>query len=183
MLPKSKIITALGMFTLLFSMVAVMPASAETAIQRGRPVGDQLVEFKRTAFEMRNEADALKSLTFSRGLNWQSHSSRLNALKDRVNEMGRSLAELEASKARAIEGQALAIEHARPHLVSVAANLTEAIQLVNENRSHIHLSEYREAVSDIYAQAEALHNKLDTILDYEDARKRFEDLELQSAQL
>jgi hypothetical protein len=142
-------------------------------------VADQLADFKRTAFEMRREADTLKSFTPNKRLHWQSHTYRLDALKNHVNEMGKSLAELEALKPTATDSQGIAIEHARSHLVSVAQNLTQAIELVREKRNNVHWAEYGEAVSNIYAHADALHTKLDTILDYENAKVRFDSLELQ----
>jgi hypothetical protein len=161
-------------------------AGAETAtFQRSSEVAEQLADFKRTAWELRREADALNSVTPSKRLSWQSHTYRLDALKDHVNEMGKTLAALEAQKSAATEGQRMAIEYVRPHLVSVAQNVTQAIELVNEDRKNVHWGEYAEAVSNIYDHADALHGKLDTILDHEDARMdyenarmRFETLEL-----
>jgi len=95
--------------------------------------------------------------------------------------MGKTLAELEALKPLASENQGMAIEHARPHLVSVAQNLTQSIELVQENRNNVHWGEYGEAVSNLYVHADALHTKLDTILDYADAKMRLDSLELQPA--
>ena len=141
-------------------------------------VADQLSDFKRTAFEMRREADTLRSFTQSKQLSWQSHTYQLSALKEHVNELGRTLAELEAQKPMASENQVMAIEHARLHLVPVAQNLTQAIELVNDNRSNVHWTEYAGAVKDIQAHADELHNKVDTILDYEAARMRLDNLEL-----
>jgi hypothetical protein len=129
---------------------------------------------------MRHEADILSSFTPNKQLSWESHAVRLHALKDHVNLMGQSLAELEAMKPTANLTQALAIEHARPHLVSVAENLTEAIELVNENRRNVNWGDYGEAVSDVYSHADALHTKLDAILDYEKAKQRFDSMELQA---
>lgn len=80
------------------------------------------------------------------------------------------LSDLDAQKTAGTDSQSLAIEHARPHLVSVAQNLTQAITLVTENRDNINCKEYADGVGDIYAHADALHNKTDTILDYEEAR-------------
>ncbi|HTT24934.1 MAG TPA: hypothetical protein VMG82_38825, partial [Candidatus Sulfotelmatobacter sp.] len=111
-------------------------------------------------------------------LSWRSHAARLSVLRDHVNEMGRSLAELEAMKPMANQTQTLAIENARPHLVSVASNLTDAIDLVNENRWNVYWSDYGEAVRDVYSHADALHTKLDTILEYEKGKARMENLEL-----
>jgi hypothetical protein len=162
-------------------LVPATSAVAETATQTHAQVADRLADFKRTAFEMHREADTLQSHTRNKQLSWQSHTYRLNALKGYVNEMGKTLAELEAQKPVARDGQAMAIEQARPHLVSVAQNLTQAIELVNERRSNVHWAEYGEAVTNIYDQADALHTKLDTILDYENAKVRLDRLELQPA--
>jgi hypothetical protein len=163
----------------LFIVAFAGSASAEIAIQKNAELTRELSDFKRVALEMRREADVLSSFTPQRQLSWQSHASRLNTLRDHVNELGESLAQLEAMKPVANETQTQAIDHARPHLVSVAKNLTEAIELVNEDRRNVYWGDYGEAVSDVYSQADALHGKLDAILDYEKAKTRLETLELQ----
>lgn len=179
MLSKTKLLMTSSLLTVMLLVGMAGSALAESSTFHNPHVAKQLVDFKRTASELRSEADALNSMTPHKRLSWQSHSYRLDTLKNHVNSMGKSLAELEAQKAIATEGQALAIEHARPHLVSVAQNLTQAIELVNEDRNSVHWGDYGAAVNDIYTHAEALHTKLDTILDYENARMRFDRLELQ----
>ena len=143
-----------------------------------RPLGDQLKDFKYTTYAMLKEADTLNSLVPRRGLQWESHTYRLNALREHVNRLGKILSELEAQKAAGTHSQSLAIEHARPHLVSVAQNLTQAITLVNENRNNINSNEYADAVRNIYVHADALYNNTDTILDYEEAAVRLNKLAL-----
>jgi septal ring factor EnvC (AmiA/AmiB activator) len=170
-----------SLLTVLLSVAAVNTALAESTAFHNPEVSNQLKDLKRTASAMRDEADALKSMTVNKRLSWQSHTDRLSTLKKHVNEMGKSLADLENQKAAATEEQVLAIEQTRLHLVPVAENLTLAIELLNERRTNVHLGEYGDAAGDIYAQAEALHTKLDGILDYEDARLRFKRLELQPA--
>ena len=179
MVLTNKLLIASSAMTVFLLVALASSAFAETAIQKKAQVAEQLSDFKRTAFEMRREAGTLKSFTPYKRLDWQSHTYRLDALKNHVNEMGKALAELEAMKPMASGNQGTAIEHARPHLVSVAENLTQAIELVNENRSNVYWGEYGEAVSNLYTQADALHAKLDTILDYEKARTRLDSLELQ----
>jgi len=183
MLPKPKTLIASSLLTILLLVGLSDSALAETTSFPNSQVTKQLTDFKQTASEMRREADTLKSMTPNKRLSWESHTYSLATLKDQVNEMGRALAELEAQKSIATEGQVLAIEHARPHLALVAQNLTQAIELVNENRNSVQWDEYADTVNGIYAHADALHTKLDTILDYEKVRLRFDRLELEPSSL
>lgn len=72
----------------------------------------------------------------------------------------------------------MAIDHARPHLESIAETLTLAIQLVDEDRRNVNSTEYVEAVSSVYAHAHDLHTKVEAILDLEASKVRFDKLEL-----
>ena len=175
----AKLRTVRSALTILLMVVLAAPAFAEISTRNAERlrVSDQLTDFKRTAFDMCREADTLKSFVPGKRLHWRSHTYMLDVLKNHVNEMGKTLEELEAVKPSVSEGQTIAIERSRPHLVSVAQNLTQAINLVQGDRSSVYRPEYGEAVSKIYAHADALHTKIDTVLDYENARLRFENLE------
>jgi hypothetical protein len=154
--------------------VAVGSAFADNA----KRFSNQLSDFKQTAAELRRDADMLDSHSRNTGLSWQTHIYQLNVLRNQVNELGKTLADLEAQKAIATDGQSMAIEHARPHLVAIAANLTQAMDLVRENRSSVYRPGYTDLVADIYGHADDLHNKVDTILDFEASRVRLDKLEL-----
>jgi hypothetical protein len=171
--------TVRSLSTMLLVAVLAAPAFAEISTRNVErlQVADHLTDFKRTAFDMRREADTLKSFVPSKRLHWQSHTYILDVLKNHVNQMGKTLEKLEAVKPSASEGQTIAIDRSRPHLVSVAQNLTKAINLVQEDRNSVYWSEYGEAVSKIDAHAAALHTTIDTALDYENARLRFDNLE------
>lgn len=181
MLAANRLLMGSSFLAALLSVAMVNAALAESTTFHNPKVATQLKELKHTANAMRNEADRLQSMTRSKRFSWQSHSDRLMTLKSHVNQIGKSLADLENQKSVASEEQVFAIEQIRVHLVPVAENLTQAIELLNERRTNIHWGEYGEAVSDIYAHADALHTKLDTILDYQDARLRFDPLEGQPA--
>jgi len=142
-------------------------------------IADQLADFKSKASRLSQEADALQSHVRQR-LTWQSQSSRLGTIADHVNQMGKSLAELEAMKPMATDNQQMAIEHSRDHLVAISEHTTRAIELIKDNRHNVQFTEYGDTVNDLQAHAEVLHTKLDTILDFENARLRMEALELQS---
>jgi len=166
---------------MLFCALTTVSARAEVSNPGvvGHPeVANQLTSFKRTASAMRDHAGELHSITPNRQLHWRSHSSRLSTLKHQVNELGGMLASLEDLQHQANPGQRLAIEHARPHLAAVAEELTQAIQLVSEDRRSVYWPAYADRISNISSRATSLHETLDAILDYENARVRLDRLEL-----
>jgi hypothetical protein len=168
-------------FTLLFVAALATSASAESRMQTGdaqRDVGDRLADFKRAASQLCREAATLDAHGRSR-VSWQTHTFQLQAVKDHVNQLGTTLAELEDLKPHASESQRVVIEQARPHLLSLVQSTTRAFELIKDNRGSIHFPEYCEAASDIYAHADALHMKLDAVLDLENAKERLDALELQ----
>ena len=158
--------------------VSAFADSPKSTDAQQRQVTDQLTDFKNSAYALRREADTLGSRAHAR-VSRQTHTHSLQNVRDHVNELGKSLAELEAMKPMASDGQKMAIENAREHLVSVAQNTTRAIELINDNRTSVHFSDYIEAVKNIQTHSDALHTKLDTVLDFEDARERLEALDLQ----
>jgi hypothetical protein len=174
MLRRNRIMLPSSIIAVLLSVGLASPAFADNP----KRVGKQLSSFKMTASQMRSEADLLKSYTPSKRLSWQSHTSQLNILREKVNQLGKDLAYLESHKPVAAENQVMAMEHARPHLESIAENLTRAIELVDEDRSNVYSAEYVEAVDSVYTHADDLHSKVDTILDYEASKVRFDKLDL-----
>jgi folate-dependent tRNA-U54 methylase TrmFO/GidA len=143
----------------------------QAQMERDR-VRDQLREFKSAAFALVRETDTFHCLIPSKNLSFESHTYRLNELRYRVNQLGKLLTKLEAETSVATEGQAMAIEQARPDLVSVAQNLTQAIALANQNYHNVNSMDYAEAVGNIYAHANALYSNMDSILDYAEAEMR-----------
>ena len=174
MLRRKRFMLSSSILAVLLSVSLAIPALADNP----KRVGQQLSSFKTAASQMKSEADLLKSYTPSKRLSWQTHTSQLVVLRDQVNQLGRDLAFLEANKPVATKNQVMAIDHARPHLESIAENLTLAIQLVDEDRRKVSSTEYVEAVNSVYSHADDLHTKVSAILDYEASKGRFDKLEL-----
>ena len=161
---------------------AVTPAHADTGAENAKihpVVSDHLKDFKSTVFQMRREAAKLDSFLPGNQISWESHSRALRNLTDHVNELGRTLAQMEALKDVSGESQRMAIENARPDLVVVAQNVTQAIELLNENRRTTFSPDYDDAVKNVYKHSDSLYQKMDTLLDYESARTRLDKLELE----
>ena len=105
----------------------------------------------------------------------------LETLKTHINRLGQTLTNLEELKPQANEGQRLAIENARPHLVGAAQELTEAIDLLSDDRSSVILVAVLESGDSLYNHAYSLHETVDTIMDYEKARIWLVDLDLSTS--
>jgi hypothetical protein len=180
---KKKLFIPLAVLILTLTVVpTLMPANAEVPAEKASShpvVSEQLSDFKSTVAELRREADTLNSFMPGNQMSWQTHNFSLNRLKNHVNDLGKTLARMEALKPESGDIQQMAIENARPHLSAIALNLTQAIELVNTDRNSInHSTEYADAVRSVYQHSDSLYEKMDTLLDYESARSRFNSLEL-----
>lgn len=140
-------------------------------------VASHLSQLQVTAGEASRTADELESLTRNR-VSWQSHAAYLASLRDSVNRMGGTLSELEALKPDASDLQVKAIDHARPHLETLAANVEGAILSLNADKNTIHQIGYRDNLRDIAERADTLVDTVDAIRDYEQASLRLGDLEV-----
>jgi hypothetical protein len=159
---------------------AVTPALAEATAEKSAThpvVSNHLTDFKSGAYQMRKEADRLNTL--GSRVSWQTHSQSLGTLTDQVNDLGKVLARMEALKTESGQTQQMAIESVRTHLVAVAQSLTQAIEMLRENRYSISQPAYADTLESLYKHSHSLYEKVDTILDYEGARTRFDNLELQ----
>ena len=172
------------MAALLMGVLAAVPARADESKDVDNPhpdVSNQLAFFKLTALDMRTQADRLDSMTPSRQLDWRTHAQSLETLKAQVNQLGRTLASLEELKSQANQGQRMAIENARPHLVIVAQEVTRAIDLLSDDRQSVYQLPYSGTVSNLHNHASTLYETVDTIMDYEDARIRLVNLDLSTS--
>jgi hypothetical protein len=169
------------MIAMLGGILTALPAKADVSesVDKGHPVvAKELSSFKQTAWEVVRHADQLDAITPNRQLNWTTHLQSLDALKENVNQLGRSLASLEELKPQASEEQRMAIESARPSLVAAAAHLTQAFELLSDDRRNIYLQPYSDTVNSLYTHATSLYETVDTIMDYEKAKGRLLNLDL-----
>src|SRR5580765_8748 len=86
-----------GGLTLLILATLAPPASADRSVQDAdaqRQVADRLGDFKSTALKLQRQADIFQSHRNS-SVSWLTHANHLADLTDHLNQMGRSLAELE----------------------------------------------------------------------------------------
>lgn len=140
-------------------------------------VANHLSQFEANAGKASRTADQLESLTRNR-VSWKTHASYLTSLRDSINQMGGTLNKLEALKGDASDLQVKAIDHARPHLKALAANVEGTIISLNSDQKSIHQTAYQENLKEIAVRASTLVDTVDAIRDYEQASLRLGDLEV-----
>jgi hypothetical protein len=177
MMRKRFVMCAAVLPVILAAPMGLSAATRATATIKAE-VSSQMKEAKRVSYELRETADRLHSISRRGGHSWTGHAEYLNAAREDVNRLGKMLASLEDLKPHASEAQQMAIETMRPRLVQTANALTNAIELMKLRPHNVYFSEYGEAVGTVSAQADSLHQTLDTVLKYEAAKSRLEGLEL-----
>ena len=140
-------------------------------------LANHLSVFEEQAAQVSLDAETVRSLSRDHHTNWQSHVYYLNNLREDVNSMGKLLAELEEMKSQGSEAQQMAIERSRPHLVALAAETTDALNLLRARSGNVMQSQYKETIADLSRQADILYQTLDTMVDYHNADDRLDKLE------
>ncbi len=162
----------------IIAVPAALRADTKSSISDSAKIQDvanHLSTLEEQAAGVSRDADTVWSLSQDHHTNWQSHAYYLNNLREDVNSMGRLLAELEEMKPEASAAQQMAIEKARPHLVALAAETTEALDLLRTR--NLMQPQYKETIADLSRQADILYQTVDTIVDYHNADDRLDKLE------
>jgi len=164
----------------MIAMPAVLTADTNNSTPdpaKVHEVADHLAAFEQQAVDVSRLSDELLTLTRNHKTNWESHAYYLNSLRHDVNGLGLMLRELEQSKPQASEAQQMAIERARPHLVTLASETSEALDLVRAGRSNLWQIQYKQTIADLSKQAHILYQTVDTIVNYHNADDRLDKLE------
>lgn len=126
-------------------------------------------------------AETLQSFQLANQVSVQAHAYELERAKETVNSMGRDLAKLQTIRAEALPWQQVAIDQLHPMLTKLAANTTDAIEHLNENRDRLHLPEYRDALENMSAYADQARDLISAHVDYANALAKLERLNAESA--
>jgi len=109
-----------------------------------------LQEIKALASSVEDQADQLLQISQNQNLSPYSHLTRLDAMKNGVNRMGRDLAVLEAERETLPPWEQEAVDDTLPLLRDAANNIDSAFEYFKENRTHLWTPDYRSYASRIY---------------------------------
>ena len=92
--------------------------------------------------ELKNDAEDLDSFAKSR-LSWQSHASKIEMIKQHVNNTGKILAKLKDVENSGEPWQQIAIMRIEPLLKELATSTENTINFLSGNLSRIHFPSSR----------------------------------------
>lgn len=134
-----------------------------------------LAEAKSEALELKHDSADMESFTKSK-LSWESYASKVDMIKEHVNKTGKLLANLKDAETGGSPWQQTAIKRIEPLLKELAANTEATINHLNENRTRIHFTEFKDYVKANYELATDLEALIRDFVNYGEAKDKFERL-------
>jgi hypothetical protein len=156
-----------GFLTLAVAAVpAVSSAAPKSAAAGSGDVLQQLKDLQERATDAANRADELQAVARDSGSDWQIHASKLEYLKEDINDMGGRLAALEKVRDSASAWEKKAIDEALPVLKQMAENTQSAILFVSENQMRLFLPAYEKYVNNLADESERLSASLNRYVQF-----------------
>jgi len=146
------------------------------AAQDSPEVTKLLKQARGQAVQLQRGADRLESYKHS-NLSRQTHASQLNTTKEHVNDLGKTLDQLEARQAQASAWQRRAIAEMRPMLEQLAGHTTDAIEHINQNPHQVRHPDYHDTLSAKSDLSTQLADLLNDYLAYGEAKANLENAE------
>jgi hypothetical protein len=129
-------------------MVAGCIANSPTAKATDNATGNSqklhelLTQVEAEAIELKRDAHDLELWAQGKQLSWRSHAAQLNTIREHINKAGKLLAQMTEARHTASPWQEQAIDRIHPLLQELADNTGATIKHFNDNKSHIHFSDY-----------------------------------------
>jgi hypothetical protein len=165
---------------LFFLAVAVLSTGAvigaAQSVGNSEEVSVLLSEAKREAIQLKQDAEEMDSFVRSK-MSWQSHASKLTAIKQHTNNVGELVAKMNNAKATAAPWQQQSIDRITPLLTELAASVTSTIQHLNDNQNRLQHPPYPDYAATNADLASDLSQLISDYVAYGEAKRKSEDLE------
>ena len=141
-----------------------------------------LNDIRSAAARLNIQTDALDSYTRG-GLSWESHASRLNKVRDDINEMGRLLRQFDEMRAGTAPWQRQAVDSIAPVAANLATRTEAAIGHLNENRQYLWAPVYIDHLKAMAEHASQVKKTVDVHLELADTMQNLDDLRIKAVNL
>src|SRR6266566_1904170 len=145
-----------------FSMAQVAGAKIDSVTA----ARETLKDIEESAFAATDEAEHLEQFIANPANSPETHFDKLMAIREDVNRMGRDIGSLEAERDSLAPWEQRALDKTLPLLKETAANTKNAIEYLNENRTHLWADNYREYANHISRDSEQITKTLKDYLKY-----------------
>jgi hypothetical protein len=159
-----------------YLMISPATGAAAASIGDSEGVSKLLLQAKAEAIELKKDAEQMETFTRSR-LSWQGFSSKINEIRDHVNQTGKLVGELNQARETGSSWQQEAIDHITPALKELAANTGSTIQYLNDNRNPAHHEELENYCRVNYELAKELAALVTDFIDYGETKAKFAELQ------
>jgi hypothetical protein len=124
------------------------------------------------------DADQMQGLLHN-DATWQTHATLLQSVKEHVNQLGRTIAKLQAERSEASTWQQKGIDRVIPLLSELAENTTAAINHINTNQVRPVSGYYSDYLDENAETAHELYRIISATIEYGHTRDKMEKLEEQ----
>lgn len=158
------------------TLLLAVPVRAVETTDENPEITRALADAREKAAVLSRDADEMESLTRS-DVSWQTHASMLETMKEDVNEMGKIVQKLEASRDSASPWQRQAIDRMVPLMKDLAANTSAAINHLNQERSRPMSGEYADYLRQNAQTSRELSDMISSFVQYDQTRAKLDKLE------
>ena len=138
-------------------------------------ISQLLADAKAEAVELKNDSADMESFTRSK-LSWESYASKVEMIKGHVNNTGKLLTKLKDAEATGAAWQQTAIKRIEPLLKELAANTEATINNLNENKTKVHFTEFKDYVKANFELATDFEALIRDFVNYGEAKEKVEHL-------
>jgi signal transduction histidine kinase len=169
---------AISVFASMLLLLMVLLARASNTFDQDEnpQVTRSLADARQKAAVVSQDADELEALTRTEAT-WHAHAAKLEEMKQHINDMARSVEQLQAARDSASAWQRQAIDRMMPLMRELASSTTAAINHLNQQQSRPTTPSYTEYLKENAATAHELANMISEFVEYGQARQKLQNLE------
>jgi hypothetical protein len=134
-----------------------------------------LADAKAEAVQLKDDSTEMESFTRG-GLRWESYAGKIEMIKEHVNNTGKLLTKLQAEESDGSVWQQTAIKRIEPLLKELAANTEKTIAYLNEHKTKIHFSDFKDYVQMNCEIAANLEELIRDFVNYGEAKQKLDRL-------
>jgi hypothetical protein len=139
-------------------------------------VSKLLAQAKTQSYAISVDATTLESYTRQPSLNWTTHASEIQRMKEDINMAAKTVTALNDAKGGAAPWQQTAIDRIIPYLREIADDTTAAIEYLNKNQTRLKSTEYKDYIEANSDTSQELATLIAHFVDYGNHKSRYDSL-------